>query len=95
MQEKQVQSLGQKNPLEKEMATHSSILALENPRDRGDWQATVHRVGCKESDTAEHTCTSTHHTMGTLIKGQPPMTPRTSIRGNTLTDTTHPGQVPH
>ena len=29
MQEKQVQSLGQEKPLEKEMATHSSILAWE------------------------------------------------------------------
>ena len=29
MQETQVQFLGQKNPLEKEMATHSSILAWE------------------------------------------------------------------
>ena len=28
----QVQSLGQEDPLEKEMATHSSILALETPR---------------------------------------------------------------
>ena len=31
MQETQVQSLGQKDPLEKEMATHSSILAWEIP----------------------------------------------------------------
>ena len=30
MQETQVQSLGWEDPLEKEMATHSSILALEN-----------------------------------------------------------------
>ena len=29
-QESQVQSLGQEDPLEKEMATHSSILAWEN-----------------------------------------------------------------
>ena len=29
MQEIQVQSLGQEDPLEKEMATHSSILAWE------------------------------------------------------------------
>ena len=35
--------------LEKEMATHSSILCLENPMDRGAWQATIHG-GCKESD---------------------------------------------
>ena len=31
MQEIQVQSLGLEDPLEKEMATHSSILAWENP----------------------------------------------------------------
>ena len=32
MQETQVQSLGREDPLEKEMATHSSILAWEIPR---------------------------------------------------------------
>ena len=31
MQETQVQSLGQEDPLEQEMATHSSILAWEIP----------------------------------------------------------------
>ena len=40
----QVPSLGQENPLEEEMATQSSILAWENPVDRGAWQATVHGV---------------------------------------------------
>ena len=35
MQESQVRSLGWEDPLEKEVATHSSILALENPMDRG------------------------------------------------------------
>ena len=39
-----VQSLGGKDPLEEEMGTHSSILAWENPLDRGAWQATVHGV---------------------------------------------------
>ena len=39
-QEKQIQSLGGEDPLAKEMATHSSILAWE--MDRGAWQATVH-----------------------------------------------------
>ena len=43
-QETQVQSLGQEDPLEKGMATHSSISCLENPKDRGAWQATVHRA---------------------------------------------------
>ena len=33
-----------KIPLEKGMATHSSILCLENPMDRGTWWATVHGV---------------------------------------------------
>ena len=31
MQETQIQSLGQEDPLEEEMATHSSILAWEIP----------------------------------------------------------------
>ena len=44
MQEAQVQPLGWEDPLEKGMATHSSILAWKNPMDRGGWQATVHGV---------------------------------------------------
>ena len=40
MQETQVQSLGWEDPLEKAMATHSSILAWRG----GAWQATVHGV---------------------------------------------------
>ena len=43
MQETMVQSLGQEDPLEKEMATHSSILAWKNPINGGAWCATVHR----------------------------------------------------
>jgi len=37
-----IRSLGQENLLEKEMATHSSVFALENPNDRGAWWATIH-----------------------------------------------------
>ena len=33
-----------KSRVEKEMATHSSVLAWGIPMDRGAWQATVHRV---------------------------------------------------
>ena len=44
MQETRVPSLGWEDPLEKEIATHSSISCLENPTDRGAWQATVQRV---------------------------------------------------
>ena len=44
IQETWVPSLGQEDALEKEMATHSSILGLENPMDKGAWWATVHGV---------------------------------------------------
>ena len=60
MQEMQFRSLGSEDPLEKEMTTHSSILAwkipgegndnplqyscLEDPLDRGVRQATFHGV---------------------------------------------------
>ena len=44
MQETWVQPLGQENPLEKEMATHSSIFAWKNPTDAGAWWAIVHGV---------------------------------------------------
>ena len=56
MQEKQwtqVQSLGGEDPLEKEMGTHSSIIAWKIP-----WTEEPGRVqfmGCKESDTTEET----------------------------------------
>ena len=44
VQELQVVSLGREDPLEEEMATHSSILAWKIPTDRGAWRATVHGV---------------------------------------------------
>ena len=36
--------LGQEDILDEGMETHSGVLALENPMDRGAWQATGHRV---------------------------------------------------
>ena len=44
MRETWVQSLGREDPLEKEVATHSSILAWRIPMDGGAWWATVHGV---------------------------------------------------
>ena len=51
MQETQVKSLGQEDPLEKEMATHSRILAWKIPwtEEPGGLQST----GRKESDRTE------------------------------------------
>ena len=51
-QEMCVQSLGQEDPLEEEMGTLLQYSCLENPKDRGAWQATVCRV--TESDTTGH-----------------------------------------
>ena len=50
-QETQVQSLGQEDPLEKKMATHSSILAWAIP-----WTEEVARLqskGLQESETTQ------------------------------------------
>ena len=44
MQETQVRFLGLEDPLEKEMTTHSSILAWKILMDREAWWATVHGV---------------------------------------------------
>ena len=52
-----VGSLGWEDPLEEDMATHSSILAWRIPMDRGAWQATVHVVTKSQtqlSDKAQH-----------------------------------------
>ena len=57
MQEAMVRSVGQKD-LDKGMATHSSILAIENSMDRGAGKAPACRVGYspqghKKSDMTE------------------------------------------
>ena len=44
LQELQVRSLGQEDPLEDGMATHSSILAWKIPGTKRAWRATVHKV---------------------------------------------------
>ena len=51
MWETRVQSLGWEDLLEKEIATHSSILAWEIPQTEEPGGATVHKVS--ESDTTE------------------------------------------
>ena len=47
----QLQSLGREDPLEKEIATYSGIIAWKIP-----WMeepGRLHSMGCKESDTTE------------------------------------------
>ena len=59
VQEAQVRSLVQEDPLGEEMATHSSIFFLGNPVDRGTWWG-YSPQGCKELDTTEWLSTYTH-----------------------------------
>ena len=61
MQENWLQSLDWEDPLEKETATHSSILASRIPLDRGPWKATVcgvvrvgHDLVIKLTHTLDH-----------------------------------------
>ena len=49
MQETQVQSLGQEDPLEKGMDT--PVYLLKNSMDRGAWRATVHVHGVTKRRT--------------------------------------------
>ena len=53
MQEALFQSLGWEDPLEEEMATHSSISCLKNSIDRGAWQGTVHRVAKSQTGLSD------------------------------------------
>ena len=74
MQETRVQSVGREDPLEKEMATHSSTLAWKIPwtEKPGGLQA----MGSKESDTPErlHFTTLTTMSFTLFVYCLPPLT---------------------
>ena len=67
MQETWVHSLDQEDPLEKGMATHSSILAWRIPRTEGPDRATVH--GVVKSQTRLSGFTFTLTSLEGLLKG--------------------------
>ena len=56
-----VQSLGREDPLEEGMTTHSSILALRIPMDRGAMRAIALRIA--ESQTRQSDFAYTHVTV--------------------------------
>ena len=60
MQETWVRSLGQEDPMEKEVATHSSILEnpMENPMEGGAWWATIPGVAKSWTRLSDFTSTS-------------------------------------
>ena len=60
----------QEDPLEEDMATHSSILAWRIAIGRGVWWATVHRVSKSQTPLkwlSTHTCTYIHNHTHILI----------------------------
>ena len=61
LQETWARSLGQEDPLEEKMATHSSILAWRIPwtEEPGGLQSMVQSMESQRSDTTEPTCTGT------------------------------------
>ena len=48
-----IRSLGWEDPLEKGMATHSSVLAWRLPMHRGAWRATVHGVAKRQTQLSD------------------------------------------
>ena len=60
MQEMWIQSLGQENPLKKEVATHMSILAWENP-----WTKSPDGLQSMESQRVGHNLATKQHRIST------------------------------
>ena len=67
MQETWVRSLGQEDPLEEEMATHSGMLVLKKSHGQRSL-AGYSPWGHKESDTTEQ-LTLSHFTTSTVVEG--------------------------
>ena len=67
MQETWVPSLGQEDPLEENLATHSSILAWRIPIDRGAWWA-YSPWGGNELDTTEQLNNNRHTFLTETLK---------------------------
>ena len=55
MRETPVRFLGWEDPLEKEIATHSSTLAWKNPMNGGAWDAAVHGVAKSRTRLSDFT----------------------------------------
>ena len=53
VQETWIQSLGWEDPLEEDMASHSSILPWSISMDRGAWRATVHRIAKSQTQLSD------------------------------------------
>ena len=68
IQETWVRSLGREDPLEKGMATHSSVLAWRIPWTEDTWQATVHGVAESQTQLSDFTFTFLLEFLGRTLK---------------------------
>ena len=80
MRETWVRFLGWEDPLEKEMAIHSSILAWEIPWTEGAWQATVHGVTKSQTQLSDFTFTFLER--GSQIYTRESLQPEYSLEGD-------------
>ena len=71
MWETWVWSLCREDPLEEDMAAHSSILAWRIPMDRGAWQAPAHESRTQLSDKAQHSWATEDPQQGSRSVGLP------------------------
>ena len=77
MQETRVQSRGQEDPLEEDMAAHSSILARKISMDGG--ARGLQSMGCKDSDATEQLSAHTHIHQSSIANAKKAMHLVTSI----------------
>ena len=68
VQETWVPSLGQEGPLEKELATHSSILAWKIPQTEEPGGATVHGVAKSQTQLSDFTNPPSTGTVSRFLK---------------------------
>ena len=73
MQQTWVQSLGQEDPLEKQMATHSSVLVWRIPWTEEPGGLQGYPPGHKESGMTEATAYARGHSMAQRVKNLPAM----------------------
>ena len=83
MQETRVQSPGLEDALEKEMATHSFILAWEIPWTEEPWGATVHGVTKSQTQLSNYTTITQARgrVLGALVSPRVPRFPAAQSRG--------------
>ena len=86
MQETGVWSLGQEDPLEKQRATHSSILAWKIPWTRGAWQA-IGSIGSKRVRYHQahiHSFIHRYTCIPSILNPSPTSLPTVSLQGQPI-----------